>query len=61
MRECGLTTVKQQLTLKKLLPMKEATPLTSSPIPSRKSESGKLSMPEIKKLTPEEKHLYLIK
>ena len=57
MKACGLTSVKQQLKLKQLL-----SPQLKAEVPTHAvSVHGKLSMSAIKKLTPEERRLYLMK
>ena len=57
---CGLRTVKQQLQLMKLLvPITAAA--VASPTTVMPSTSGKLMREEMKKMTPKEKCIYLIK
>ena len=58
-KECRLTTVKLQLQLKKLVPMTSCEATSSVDIQSSKEFSGGKGA-QVKMLTPEERHLYLI-
>ena len=62
LRLCGFKTVKQQLHLRKLLSNQSTvTTPTCSSTAAVSVKAGKLSMSAIKDMSPEDKHLYLIK
>lgn len=70
LKACGFATVKQQMRLRKLLlsvPASQSASSTSLPAHSACASAivhhhtGKLTLGEIKQMSVEEKHLYLIK
>ena len=64
LRLCGFKTIKQQLSLRKLISPSSLTTSTSSataPVTLSSSKAGKLSLASIKGMSSEDKHLYLIK